>query len=42
MGFDWYGELLDTLAAAHIDKPALPEQELTAMIAYAKKLLDKK
>lgn len=40
MGFDWYGDLLDALAAAKINKPSLPENERAVMIAYAKKILE--
>lgn len=40
MGFDWYGELLDALAAAKMNKPTLPESERAVMISYAKKILE--
>jgi hypothetical protein len=39
MGFDWYGDLLDALAAAKMNKPTLPENERAAMISYAKIIL---
>ena len=39
LGFDWYGELLDALAAANISRPTLPEKELADMVSYAKKIL---
>jgi hypothetical protein len=39
MGFDWYGDLLDALAAAKMNKPTLPENERAAMTSYAKKIL---
>ena len=37
MGFEWYGDLLDALAAAKMNKPTLPENERAAMTSYAKK-----
>lgn len=40
LGFDWYGDLLDALAAANMKRPSLPDDERAAMISYAKKILD--
>lgn len=42
LGLKWYGELLDALSDAKIKRPALPENERAAMIAYAKKVLGPK
>ena len=42
MGFDWYGQLLDALATAKMNKPTLPENERTLMTAYASKILGSK
>lgn len=39
LGFNWYGELLDFLAASKIDKPTLPENERALMVSCAKKIL---
>lgn len=39
MGFDWYGDLLDALAAAKMNKPTLPENERAAMTSNAKNIL---
>jgi len=39
MGFEWYEDLLDSLAAAKMNKPTLPENERAAMTSYAKKIL---
>ncbi len=39
LGFDWYGDLLDALAAANIERPTLPENERAVMVSYAKKIL---
>lgn len=39
LGLNWYGELLDELAAAHIDRPCLPAGERSAMVAHATKTL---
>lgn len=42
MGFDWYGDLLDALAAANMNKPTLPENERAVMVSYAKEILGTK
>ncbi len=42
MGFDWYGDLLDALASAKMDKPTLSEPECQAMTAYASIILGRK
>jgi len=39
MGFDWYGDLLDALATAKMNKPTLSKPERLAMTAYASKIL---
>jgi len=39
MGFDWYGDLLDALATAKMNKPTLSKSERLAMTAYASKIL---
>ncbi len=42
MGFEWYGDLLDALAAAKIDRPSLPDNVRAGMVSNAiKTLLDK-
>ena len=38
MGFDWFGQLLDALATAKMNKPTLPENERAVMTAYASKI----
>jgi len=42
LGFDWYGDLLDALAAAKMNKPTLAENERMAMRSYAKEILTSK
>ncbi len=39
MGFNWYGELLDALAEAKMNKPMLAEHERAEMIQYATTIL---
>lgn len=39
MGFDWYGDLLDALAAAKIKMPSVEEDERSTMVSHAKKTL---
>lgn len=40
MGFKWYGDLLDALADAKIDRPTVPVEDRSTMVSYAKKLLE--
>lgn len=42
LGFDWYGDLLDALAVAKMNRPTLAEHERKTMIIFAKKILASK
>lgn len=39
LGFQWYGELLDALADAQIDRPIAADEDRATMVAHAKALL---